>query len=86
MSDEPLQPVAAPVEAPVAVKREAGKLGSYLFALIVSLFLGYQCLVADKNNREVPPLTFLSCFTLIGTALGVTIDAGAIGQFFVPRK
>ncbi|CAA9422182.1 hypothetical protein AVDCRST_MAG94-7069 [uncultured Leptolyngbya sp.] len=85
MSDE-LQPVAATSEPPVAVKREAGKLGSYLFALIVSLFLGYQCVAADKNNREVPALTFLSCFTLIGTALGVTVDPGAIGQFFVSSR
>ncbi len=86
MNNEPLQPEAAPLSPPVAVKREAGKLSSYLFALIVSLFLGYQCVVADKNNREVPALTFLSCFTLIGTALGVTVDPGAIGQFFVSRK
>jgi len=84
-SNEQLPSETPSASPPVAVKREAGKLSSYLFALIVSLFLGWQCLQADKNSREVPPLTFLSCFTLIGTALGVTIDAAAIGQVFVKK-
>ena len=85
MDSNELPPETALASPPVAIKREAGKLSSYLFALIVSLFLGWQCLQADKNGREVPPLTFLSCFTLIGTALGVTIDAAAIGQVFVKK-
>lgn len=69
----------------IAVERQAGRLSSYLFALLVALFLGYQCLQADKHDREVQPLTFLSCFTLIGTALGVTVDPSAIGQFLVKK-
>lgn len=60
-----------------------GKQTSLVFALICSLFLGYQCWSYDKRGEQIPVLTWLPTLCLIGGGLGVSIDAGMIGKFFV---
>lgn len=57
-------------------KRSAaeGKWAAYIFALLVSGFLAYQCISHDRKGDDVPPLTWMFCLVSIGTALGVQID------------
>lgn len=59
---------------------QRGKWGAYLFALVVSAFLGYQCLASDRKGQDIPVLVWMPSLILIGGALGVQIDAGALGK------
>lgn len=70
-------PIDCPNRAnPTAINR--GKVASYLFALIASLFLAHQCLLAEKQNREISPIVWMPTLILIGTALGVNIDPASV--------
>jgi len=49
-----------------------------VFALIASLFLGWQCVSNDRQGKEVPVLVWMPCLLLIGGALGVQIDPSSL--------
>lgn len=63
-------------------ERERGKWGAYAFALVLSLFLGYQCVSAERRGAEVSPVVWMPTLLLIGAALGVEVDPEFIGKFF----
>lgn len=83
---EELPPTSVPEPDPnKPAERTAGKLGALLFALICSVFLGYQCIVSDKRGEPISPLVFMPVLILIGGALGVPVDPAAIGQFLIKK-
>ncbi len=62
------------------------KLGSYLFALLASLFLGYQVVAADRREEPLSPFVWMPCLMLIGTALGVQIDPAQLADLISSGK
>jgi len=63
-----------------AVIADRGRIRAYVFALIVSVFLGYQCHTADRRGESVDPIVWMPCLLLIGTAVGVSIPSELLGQ------
>lgn len=79
----PEQPPECPLDCPNRQRENAqsGKAAAYVFALIASLFLSWQCVSSDRQGKEVPVLVWMPCLLLIGGALGVQIDAASLSQF-----
>lgn len=63
-----------------------GKFASYFFALIVTGFLSFQCLSYERRDEPVPVLLWMPALLLIGGALGVNIEPGAIASVLTIRK
>ncbi|MBL1176896.1 hypothetical protein [Pantanalinema sp. GBBB05] len=73
-----------PVDCPNRKKDgnlQRGKWGAYAFAFVVSAFLGFQCVSAERKGVDVPMLVWMPALVLIGGALGVQIDAASLGKF-----
>jgi len=73
-------PPECPLHCPNRKQADAssGKATAYVFALIASLFLGWQCVSSDRQGKEVPVLVWMPCLLLIGGALGVQIDPSSL--------
>ena len=78
MSEKPECPLDCPNR-----QREAknGKAAAYAFALIASIFLGWQGWSSDRQSKELSPIVWMPCLLLIGTALGVQIDPASFSTF-----
>ncbi len=61
---------------------QTGKATAYVFALIASVFLAFQCVSYERRGEPTPPQIWMPTLLLIGTALGVQIDPGAIANIF----
>ncbi|HEY9621557.1 MAG TPA: hypothetical protein V6C78_14440 [Crinalium sp.] len=71
-------PIDCPNRKPV--DPTPGKAAAYVFALLVSIFLAFQCVSYERRNEETPVLIWMPCLLLIGTALGINIDPSAIAS------
>lgn len=65
---------------------KAGKAASYTFALIVTLFLAWESVSAERRGESTPLVVWFPSLVLIGTALGVNIDAASIGRIFIGHE
>lgn len=54
--------------------------GAYLFALLLSIFLGYQTWSHDRRDEKLPAYIWLPCTLLIGTSLGVRVDSSQLAR------
>lgn len=76
MEESPRQDPECPLDCPNRKPSDRStKIAVYAFALVCTIFLAFQCLAADRRDREVSPTVWMPCLLLIGASLGVQIDA-----------
>lgn len=68
------------LETAMPRKRQIGKLSSYVFTLLVTLFFAYEVRNYHSQGKEVPATLWMPLLVLIGTGLGVNISPESIGK------
>lgn len=61
-------------------KKEVGRWSAVVVAIASLSLLTFQCWQADKRGKDLPTIPALIELGIATSALGVTIDAAAIGR------
>ena len=88
MSDptpEPICPTTCPNRTSPNATR-SGKIASYAFAIVVSLFLYSQVKSAEARGKDVSVVVWMTSLTFVGIALGVNVSPAAIGRIVSTTK
>lgn len=67
-------------EGPAGMERN-GKIAAYVFSLLCTLFLAFQCVSYERKDRELPVTVWMPTLLLIGMGLGVQVDPKDLGGF-----